>query len=483
MMTTASLGSRDGPEDIDTESITIIKYWDIYAPPPKDSTKGKFGNVFTFLNDNISRQRRLSIEKHVLKKYKYDNSIDTKSKNSPKNNNIKHYIRISKDSEQDGNFKTKYLIEVSNFEVLTIHKESKKVHYKTYENGDEHEGSFVFVNHQIEDVHEFQSLLMRTALEDPMIKNETERKLPSPSINSAHFTAPSQPPRSTIASLLVERRSSGDVYMSDTPDSQLPTSGNTRSSPRRRMSYFKKKREKKYKMTEDLKNPPTEFVHTGPLLVSDDFMVSSLTLEPSLRTPVGTRKSIETVTAESTPVSIAERTKVTDGAPSDIETGHQNHTANETSPSNTSTRKKCKCCTNLLNLLHIGGILVASVILAYSIAILRKQPDPLIIVGVALSCWSVFILISYMTGLLRSHGLCTCCTSCINSSLCLAICSILVNVALIIVLHGIEPAVLDYLRQNHEKLYLTEHDIDVITSNIIYVYVLIVVGTFFEVFR
>eukprot|EP00551_Chaetoceros_affinis_P012852 CAMPEP_0203670632 /NCGR_PEP_ID=MMETSP0090-20130426/6649_1 /ASSEMBLY_ACC=CAM_ASM_001088 /TAXON_ID=426623 /ORGANISM="Chaetoceros affinis, Strain CCMP159" /LENGTH=818 /DNA_ID=CAMNT_0050535535 /DNA_START=432 /DNA_END=2885 /DNA_ORIENTATION=- len=219
----SSPSSWPGPKDAQenakkqNKSISILNYWDIYAPPPSESTKGKIGSALPFLRDwrthiDFGRYRRISLECHVSLK---------KSRGSRGRNYKKHFLRISKNSNSndENGYKTKYLMDVTKFQIMedvvgvdihsgggaaagsaaaagsgsggsggspkspsgdntsvsstgsssqtsTATNNPKEVKYTTFQNGEHHEGSFIFDNYDIKDVQEFQRLMKKVAIID-----------------------------------------------------------------------------------------------------------------------------------------------------------------------------------------------------------------------------------------------------------------------------------------------------------------------------
>merc|ERR1712038_251247 len=133
-------------------SIHIAKYWDVYSPPPKDSTKAKIGTTLTFLVD-FGRQRRISLESHQIKLTPPPTTTTTTNIISDDDDQdddnileVNRYLRISK-QQDDQSYKTKYLIDVANFEIVSVDDQRKEIIYKSYDNGEEYEGSFIFENY------------------------------------------------------------------------------------------------------------------------------------------------------------------------------------------------------------------------------------------------------------------------------------------------------------------------------------------------
>jgi hypothetical protein len=153
-------GPNDAYENSDsiykTESIHISHYWDVYAPPPKESMKAHFAFLRPIRGKiDFGRMRRISIETHSIQ------NKNTQTLSSSKMQ--RKYLRISKHDNHDI-YRTKYLIDVSKCEIVSTFPDEKKVVYKTYENGQEHYGSFLFDDYDDDEVDKFQEAMTQAAL-------------------------------------------------------------------------------------------------------------------------------------------------------------------------------------------------------------------------------------------------------------------------------------------------------------------------------
>lgn len=391
-----------------SEAVTILRYWDVTTPPPKNAKLGAFRRS--------KRYRRISLEMHRIPREVDQNSLGL-ADIFPDNASVassnyaaydKAFFRISKYvpikgkmqeddasvisnvsartkdmySKPDHEWRTKFLLQVSRVAITEI-KNEKEVFFEAWDNGEVIARSLVFK--QISQAKEFSYDLERLANEDPELN---QSRSPTP-INNG-------PP------LVIEPK-----------------------FPRPGKNQYNKQDQ-----------PPTT-------------------------PPRGPRPPPDLVRENTQPAH---------------------------NLSNRSKRGCCeKCCHNFIYILasifHYTGILVALALFLYSIAIYSIRPNPQSVVASALLFWSLVIALTHVTGIMGT-GRAFCGAICfIRISIGLAVVNIILNLSILVIFTVREDDLFDYLRDHFDKLFLTEDEIDDLNSHVLWVYILMMVGSFAEILR
>ncbi len=409
-----------------SEAVTILRYWDVTTPPPKNAKLGAFRRG--------KRYRRISLEMHRVPRVVDENSLeladifpDHASASAASSTNYhqtydKAFFRISKYvpikggnhhddatvisdvsartkdmySKPDHEWRTKFLLQVSRVAITEI-KNEKEVFFEAWDNGEVIARSLVFK--QISQAKEFSYDLERLANEDPEL-NESRSATP---INGG--------PPMVIESM--NQRSPGRKTGRGRGEISPP------SSPSRGQG-----------------------------------------------SPSRSRAAAETSTSQS----------ATDQQPSG-------------SGSRRRRGRGCceKCCHNFFfifaNTFHYTGIAIALGLFLYSIAIYSVRPNPQTVVAGALCSWSLLTALTHATGILGTSGALCGALCFIRTSIGLAIVNIVLNLSLLVIFTVREDDLFDYLRDHSDKLFLTVDEINLLNSHVFWIYCLMMVSAVAEILR
>lgn len=181
------------------------------------------------------------------------------------------------------------------------------------------------------------------------------------------------------------------------------------------------------------------------------------------------------------------RTPLKDGRGRSIETVEEDAELGLNHDDTQLSRSECGCCKSVncvvATLLHIFGLILALSLYSYGIVIYYLFNDPLIGVAQAFFSMSLFILMMHLTGMIGVCNLYGCGRSFISVSCFFSILSIIINGLMLILFTEKEDDIFDYLKNNHEKLYLSESEIEYLHTHTFWVYFFIGVGTLTEVLR
>lgn len=452
-----------GPVDmnqINTESITILQYWDITTPPPAKAKLSKF-------RPN-KRHRRISLEMHRMPRTENglrsleladvfnDDDDDMESDSSNHLTYNKAYFRISKFvpiknasggqdqhslstsfgergergrggddtstvvsdvsartkdffSKPDHEWRTKFLLQVSRVAITQI-KNEKEVFFEAWNNGEVIERSLVFQT--VDQAKEFSYDLERLANEDPDINED----------GGGTFIAPQN--------MIIK-----------TPSKQEPSTneGQTGDEPLENMSD-----RRRGDGDGDGTNAPNSLL-----------------------------------------------TSTTQSGDEDIETGRSRSTnmnqpssALSSSANAANAKGRCHSFTFILtNILHLLGTFLSLSGLFYTVAIFSYTPDPLITAGIMVLSWSSFIALTHGSGILGIHQICIGGSFCISLSIGLGILSILFHASLIILIDVREYEMFAFLKTNYEKLFLTEDVVRDMYADLSTVYIVVTVWCILDFIR
>mmetsp|Transcript_10216 Transcript_10216/g.15349 ORF Transcript_10216/g.15349 Transcript_10216/m.15349 type:complete len:504 (+) Transcript_10216:162-1673(+) len=450
------------PADINessAEAVTILRYWDVTTPPPKNAKLGAFRRS--------KRYRRISLEMHRVPREVNQNSLELRdifpdhvpltggddyhhhhhttcdkaffriSKYVPiKGNNLADDATVISDvsartkdrySKPDYEWRTKFLLEVSRVAITEI-KNDKEVFFEAWNDGEVIARSLVFK--EISQANEFSYDLERLANEDPDLNDEVEDSNNNNTTQLMNNTRDHGPPR------VIESKHS------NSPGRKLFSTLNKKTA------------------ADDQTTPPTTPSHRS----KEASTPQTVDTGGSITAPTGTRTSAENRTM------------------SDQHQHQHQHQRNH---------KRRSCCKNfcrnfcrvIAGIFHFFGIVIALTLFLYAIAIYSIRPNPQSKIASIIFIWSVLIGLTHTTGIMGT-GRAWCGSVCfLRTSVFLAVINILVNLSLLVVFTVREDDIVDYLRDHHDKLFLTVDQINMLNAHILWIYYLMVGGSIAEIMR